>query len=505
METEKKIERYEFFTPGEVCFFFEHDPKDADRIDELLRKNKALWGVFGGMASRCLDVQTFEGEKGDDVAYSLVCAQMPLPRVLDDNERLRLNYRVISLVDETFEGIQGGNYADSPLRLTAVTPNWFSGAAQHIIDGGPGAKPVNASLTRDDLKPPMVKAVEEHINERLVAQKAYEPTEVDVYVLDSIPLAESWAHLAQMQDRPQPLMSLLNKMTIRTAADLGVILPDEHYEIAGHTYEMSDHGLFIAGLIHGSAPDANIRLLEVLNRFGVGTLRSLLAGLQAIQNIKRPTIINCSLMMGPQSSLLREKFPDWERLAKAEPEPKTQRITGKKLRMPLNEYLTELMKPLDKIIQQRFAVLGGSERVKMVASAGNDSKGARDRKAARRPAVFENVIGIAALDGETHHAPYSNYADNPLNEGMAAFGGLADTASNTADSNLGIAGLYIGKFPPPNNNTPSNGTARWAGTSFAAGVVSGLLARLVSAGYTCDEAENILRSAHDFDVPDLVT
>ena len=440
MAPEKEVKRYEFFTPGEVCFFFEHDPKEADNIDELLRKNKQLWSLIEGMASRCLDVQSFEAE-GDQVAYSLVSAQMPLPRIIDDDLRQKLNYQVIKLVDEASEGIERGRYADSPLRLTAVTPNWFSGAAQRFIDGGPGAQPIGGHTTRNDLAPLQVQAVEEQLSQRSVAQKSYESSGVDVYVLDSIPLADSWRHLAQMQDRPQMLISLLDQMNIQTAADLGIILPDQHYEIAGHEYEMSDHGLFIAGLIHGQAPEAKIHLVEVLNRFGIGTLKSLLAGLQAIKNIKRPTIINCSLMMGPQSSLLIKKFPEWERMVKAEPDPSTQRFSPKQLRMPLNEYLNAMLEPLEKIIAQRFAVLGGSGCVKMVASAGNDSSGDKGRKPARRPAAFENVIGIAALDQDNRQAAYSNYADNPLNEGMAAFGGLADMANNTAHPIYGIAGL----------------------------------------------------------------
>lgn len=502
MESNREIERHEYFTPGEVCFFFEHDPKEAVNIDELRSKNKEVWNVIEGMSSRCLDVQTFGGGEGDETAYSLVSAQMPIPRILDSAQRRKLNHEVIRLIDETFEGIQRGRFTDSLLRLASVTPNWFSGAAQHIIDGGPGAQPVDGKLTQNDLMPLQVQAVEEYINQRLIAQKSYEPREVDVYVLDSIPLAESWMHLVRMQDRPKTLMSLLEKLTITTAAELGTTLPDEHYEIAGHTYEMSDHGLFIAGLIHGQAPEAKIHLLEVLNRFGVGTMKSLLAGLEAIKNIKRPTIINCSLMMGPQSSALIEKFPDWERMAQAEPAAETQRFTSKQMRMPVNEYLAAMMQPVEKIIAQRVAALGGSEWVKIVASAGNDSRGDRVRKPARRPAAFANVIGIAALDNNNRHASYSNYADNPLNEGMAAFGGVADINTNTTDPVHGIASLYIGKLP---DGSWTNGMARWAGTSFAAGVVSGLLAKLVSAGETCDNAEQFLRNLRSFDVPDIVT
>jgi hypothetical protein len=87
----------------------------------------------------------------------------------------------------------------------------------------------------------------------------------------------------------------------------------------------------------------------VLNKYGVGTMKSLLAGLQAIPNVKRPTIINCSLMMAVRSSTLIRDFSDWGRLVEAEPDPKTQRFTRKQLRMPLNTHLAALMQPLEKM------------------------------------------------------------------------------------------------------------------------------------------------------------
>lgn len=499
----ENIEQYEFFAPGEICFFFEHEPKQAERIDELLRRNDALRRLFDDAGFRCYDVRTYTGTERQKDAYSLVCAQFPVDSDPDDAQRLRLNEQVIRLVDQVFAGIRERRYDDRGFRLTGVTPNWYSGAAQRLIDGGPGAEPVDPKLKPDDLQPMLAKTVERYARQYAHCSELGEACEVDVYVLDSIPLPDSWKTALAPENQSQYLLELLNKLSIRTASDLGVVLPDSHHEIADHLYEMSDHGIFIAGLIHDSAPDARIYLLEVLNKFGVGTMTSLLAGLSAIPaDTKRPTVINCSLMMAARSSTLLQKFPNWKMLRDAEPE-QGRRYGDKERRLQQNWYVAALMQPLEKLIRQRFEVLNSSQGVRIVAAAGNDWEAGEARPPARYPAAFPNVIGVSALDNDGNTAIYSNYADNPLSEGIATFGGATSPSDATqADAINGIAGIYLGKFP---DGTPSSGAARWAGTSFAAGVVSGLLAKLVSSGCDFDAAERVLRSESPFDRPDVVT
>lgn len=57
----------------------------------------------------------------------------------------------------------------------------------------------------------------------------------------------------------------------------------------------------------------------------------------------------------------------------------------------------------------------------------------------------------------------------------------------------GMLGIYIGDFPDAQPNT--NGWAWWAGTSFAAPVISSLLAGLISQGVSPDQALQRLRDA----------
>ncbi len=82
-------------------------------------------------------------------------------------------------------------------------------------------------------------------------------------------------------------------------ATAGVTLPDQTtsgYGVAGHEYWMYDHGLFVAGIIHTIAREAQLHLIEVLNWFGVGTLETIARGLEfarvSRKNTYTPLIVN---------------------------------------------------------------------------------------------------------------------------------------------------------------------------------------------------------------------
>jgi subtilisin family serine protease len=119
----------------------------------------------------------------------------------------------------------------------------------------------------------------------------------------------------------------------------------------------------------------------------------------------------------------------------------------------------------------------------VVAAAGNDtvnnqhyftSSGPANT---RYPAAFGSVLGVAALDRHNTPATYSNAADAPQHDGVATFGGAATEHAALAEH--GMLGVYTADtFPDQSENT--NGWAWWAGTSFAAPVVTGTLAALLS-------------------------
>ena len=123
----------------------------------------------------------------------------------------------------------------------------------------------------------------------------------------------------------------------------------------------------------------------------------------------------------------------------------------------------------------------------LVAAAGNDSN-VDNRSQSRYPAAYPNVTGVGALTRDDNPVAYSNLADSPSTIGYATFGGEVALPASTdpatdeppaTDPNGGILGVYIGLLDgQPKNPT---GWARWAGTSFAAPIISGTLARLIGA------------------------
>jgi hypothetical protein len=112
--------------------------------------------------------------------------------------------------------------------------------------------------------------------------------------------------------------------------------------ITGVPYELTDannnpapvvdHGLYISGLIHEAAPRAQIRLIRVLNDYGIGDLQSILIGVQTVAgnpetlakllNIdpQRHIVLNMSLGFGPPTDCLIGLYNHWQTLQQAEDE-----------------------------------------------------------------------------------------------------------------------------------------------------------------------------------------
>ena len=156
-----------------------------------------------------------------------------------------------------------------------------------------------------------------------------------------------------------------------------------------------------------------------------------------------------------------------------------------------------------------------ARNVLVVAAAGNDA-GSAGRPQARFPAAFNSVIGVAALGSDGLPTGYSNLADQPENIGIATLGGdVRQIVSTTGVANAegpleahpdgGILGVYIGEFPNPESQVLNaagelpdpmpndSGWARWAGTSFAAPIISGALARAIRQGRPVNGALDALK------------
>jgi subtilisin family serine protease len=262
---------------------------------------------------------------------------------------------------------------------------------------------------------------------------------------------------------------------------------------------MRDHGLFIAGIIHTIAPQAELHLYEMLNPYGVASLETIaqnfLKVFKDLEN-KRPLFINCSFMLDiPVAGVLDKDFP---------PEIRNQ---------------SEFMEHLIKTPRELFGWVTQQKDVYVVAAAGNDalhnnSNGGPGRPLTRYPAAFKNVLGVGALpknaspvNGKYSAATYSNLADHKTPpEGYMTLGGEPGPD--------GVLGVYIGEFPAvkakgclaflwqwlglgkarrgqlPNNfhtlvpddieyKLNTTGWAWWAGTSFATPIITGTLAAAI--------------------------
>jgi len=213
--------------------------------------------------------------------------------------------------------------------------------------------------------------------------------------------------------------------------------------------DISNHGLFVAGLVHAVVPHSEIYLVRVLEDDACGGLFGINKGIemfmhQALEDrgTLEGTVINLSLGV--------HKPPG-----------------------PCQFGLPDEVKSLERILE-RAVGLGAV----VVAAAGNDSydKPSDSPSSMELPAEYPFVIGVAASSIRSGRGCFSNRGD------VAAPGGdgrFLDEETRCAipdcleDPDLCLISLA------PNSKT---GYAYWVGTSFSTPLVSGLASMLLDAG-----------------------
>lgn len=424
--------------------------------------------------------------------------------------------------------------------ISGVCLNWLWGSApDNQTSGGPGSLPVKPDLFppdkededqfyvwADSFRPPALKrnsgAQEgkpdrKALKERLALDRE-DCCPSEVIILDTIPPRETlrtWTTLSN--ERLKELLQHLHfdvesEETLeyyeQKAEDDAFNFDSEHpYAIKDHHYDMSDHGLFIAGIIHRIAPKAKIRMIEVLNQYGVGSSRALIWGLQKILDCcNRSTwlIVNSSLTIGFSYEVAK---------AIAEQKKGNPNPSDVEKFIHLLERLRErepfcISSPIEQAYRE---VITSFNNAISVAAAGNDNPADKDgqpgpssRTRARFPAAYESVIGVGALTRKAEPARYSNKPDDPESDGFYVFGGDVDKRKDNkkdgkwiAKNADGILGLYTyDTYPDGTDNT--SGWARWAGTSFASAVATGILAQIcVQDGTQLKDREAIKQLLRD--------
>jgi hypothetical protein len=221
-----------------------------------------------------------------------------------------------------------------------------------------------------------------------------------------------------------------------------------------------DHGLYISGLIHEAAPRAQIRLIRVLNDYGIGDLQSILIGVQTVAgnpetlakllNIdpQRRIVVNMSLGFGPPTDCLIGVYSHWQTLQQTEDAvvQKTGKATPASINCPTDktssaatpaaEANQSYREPLEKLILGQDTsgaaaaltlplslAISNLRNVNkqigaVVAAAGNEST--RDTKLdADLPAAICGVVPVGATDVKSMMSLSST--PDPSGLGLAPF------------------------------------------------------------------------------------
>lgn len=404
---------------------------------------------------------------------------------------IRAGQDVLAMLNDAVLELSAGPVnMEENFSLVSVSPNWVSSGLHHGGGtGGPGSWPKEAPKpTQNEIA---FRFGQNSIHKLDVHKNSLAGKVIHVAILDTVPTntvtARAMDILGQLRpaalaqpNSPEALMQFVfgGNLTIHairpgnaTFANLAALTPPPFH------YPIPDHGTFVAGIIRSITTTANIHLHQVLNEYGIGTLTSVSQGLYEAVNSwakdKAALIINCSFMFDTNLPAIVDLLRD----------PVTTQV------------LTRSMRDV-------FAWATNRSNVVVVAAAGNDAQ-VNSRHYARFPAAFKKVLGVGALPkgnpvnamGRYIPASYSNFAysapDNELPEdGFMVFGGELDNPANPKAhyATAGVLGIYLGGFPEENASgnihiRPSStgalqNWAHWAGTSFSAPIITGLLAAL---------------------------
>ena len=421
--------------------------------------------------------------------------------------------QVVNIINANLEKLR----QEGKIPIVAAMPNWLGGTTCFIH----GCSFTPIPVRKDDPGGHWTFTLPE-LSETMQARKG---KDVTVFVLDTLPELNQVTKASQNKESNWLLQDIvagmknetinlnyqtLPKLLQENAADQLVTGRD----IYGHTagLPMSDHGLFVAGILHDLARDAKIECIRILNDFGAGDTHMLIHELEKIQKRMAPpnpdtgegegdlydqsVVINLSLVLMPP----RDDLPGlWFSDSGSSMEDLTQIAHG-----------IELLQTPFRMVIQSLTALGAV----IVAAAGNDSNtpDMPYRPEARYPAGFPEVISVGAVDRYDEMTPYSDYpALPPHHNGIVTYGaGLAtpvpptsihrhgpasplygpeDSETMTTATNVDpLRGIYTSPvYPALSADDPhsfydaptATAWAYWSGTSFATPIISALAARVL--------------------------
>jgi hypothetical protein len=537
-------ERLELFpVPEDLLSRLANEPRDRREalrpLDRLQRPNRTPWlsfprasqGVrseatrlhfYAVPAVRSLTPQgAYRGGPPIDAVLGLT--NLVNGHLLQDVD---LDGRRITLTDDQAR-------RDWRVRFRAVHPNWLSTGADDGDGGSPGSLPEPApdgtwrfrALSRR-LAARLIKADESRVlvavldtsprKEELDAAAARYPGNWLLQVLSQ----ESQPGGRLVVDRSQPSPLLLDDYydpPFLSGLYPQMFLQRPEPDASQAHYLMPDHGLFVAGIVRSIAPFAEIRLIRVLNDFGLGDMYAVAKVLKQLPRLmtngKDRLVVNLSLgadVPHPGDYLQLFHPSLYDQLGVTEGDLK-QDAYGKLETLarpdsPVAAYAREALLLLRRTrlgLAEAVSWLSGADgavattglrhRPLLVAAAGNDFNHllALPRRDPRLPGGFNEVFSVAALNKNFEPSRFTNLGDErALRDGVATFGGdatrtVAEELPRIIGSDVGVVSVFsAADVPLPPKGTPprpnASGWVEWSGTSFATPIISAVAARLWS-------------------------
>ncbi len=389
---------------------------------------------------------------------------------------------------------------DRKVPISAASPNWLLGGTEYVPQGCPLVPPIPV----DDACSYWHFHLPQLSPEQLQSMTG---EGVTVFVLDTLPELDTITQAAtRAGDDNLLLLDVSGNVTFNydiwnywaaNPSDPRIPPLAVGKDVYGRhiAYEMPDHGLFIAGIVHDIAPHARVECIRMMNDYCVGDSNLFSSALQYIQNrmlpggdlYQRPVVINLSNVM-----------PTIAEAQDAGLDP----LAGVSENVLISVYHSLLA------LVQHGAIV--------VASAGNEANLRQDPSGKRPPALhsaafgnppitingviqeIHGVIPVGAVDKDGQATSYSCY---PGQSGIATYGGEfpeVDPRDPPSDNPVvtvcdAVRGIYssarypallkdpsLPDSPVPQHTAPNDrGWAYWVGTSFATPIISAVAARVL--------------------------